>query len=185
MQRSLFCLAFVLLAALTAAAQPSLRSGLPPGVRPGPYAALVCTGPQRGQQHCFICETEDRPAVIVFARTLSAPAGKLAHRIDQALTEHKKADLRAWVTILAEDHTGMDAKVVAWAKQHAVGTVPLGVFEDLNGPPSYRLARDADVTVLLSVRQRVVANFAFRAGELTDARIDEVMKALPRILAKK
>src|SRR5215468_5720664 len=58
-----------LLAALTAAgAQPPLRSGLAPGVRPGPYSALVCTGPERGQQHCYICEAEDRPVVIVFAR---------------------------------------------------------------------------------------------------------------------
>jgi hypothetical protein len=176
----------VLLAALTAAAaQTPLRSGLPVGQRPGPYAALVCTGPQRGQLHCFICETEDRPAVIVFARSLSDPLGKLAHRIDRALAEHKASDLRAWVTFLAEDHTGMDPKVVGWAKQHAVGTVPLGVFEDVGGPPSYRLARDADVTVLLSVKQRVVANFAFRAGELTDARSAEVLKALPQILGKK
>jgi hypothetical protein len=181
-----YCCGPLLLAALsTAAAQTPLRSGLPPGQRPGPYAALVCTGPERGQQHCFICETEDRPAVIVFARSLSDPLGKLAHRIDRALTEQKAAELRAWVTFLAEDHTGMDPKVVAWAKQHAVGTVPLGVFEDVVGPPSYRLAGDADVTVLLSVKQRVVANFAFRAGELTDARITEVMKALPRILKAK
>jgi hypothetical protein len=176
----------VLFAALSAtAAQAPPRSGLPVGQRPGPYAALVCTGPQRGQQHCFICETEDRPAVIVFARGLSDPLGKLAHRIDRALTEHKAADLRAWVTFLAEDHTGMDPKVVAWAKRHAVGTVPLGVFEDVGGPPSYRLARDADVTVLLSVKQRVATSFAFRAGELTDARVEEVMKALPQILGKK
>jgi hypothetical protein len=180
-----FLCSSVLLAALSAAAQAPLRSGLPAGQRPGPYAALVCTGPQRGQQHCFICETEDRPAVIVFARRLSDPLGKLAHRIDWALAEHKSAELRAWVTFLAEDHTGMDPKVVAWAKQHAVGTVPLGVFEDVGGPPSYRLAQGADVTVLLSVKQRVAVNFAFRAGELTDARIEEVMKALPQILKAK
>jgi hypothetical protein len=175
-----------LLTALGAASgQAPLRSGLPPGVRPGPYSALVCTGPQRGQQHCFICETEDRPAVIVFARSLSEPLGKLAHGLDRALAEHKTSELRAWVTVLAEDHGVMDPKVVAWAKRHAVGTVPVGVFEDVAGPPSYRLARDADVTVLLSVKQRVVANFAFRPGELTEARVAEVMNALPRILGKK
>jgi hypothetical protein len=184
LRRLICCL--VLLATLTAAAaQTPLRSGLPPGVRPGPYAALVCTGPQRGQHHCFICETEDRPAVIVFARSLSEPLGKLAHQLDRALAEHKGVQLRGWVTFLAEDHGVMDPKVVAWAKRHAVGTVPLMVFEDQGGPPSYRLARDADVTVLLSVKQRVVANFAFRAGELTDARVAEVMKALPGIVGKK
>ncbi|HYT94803.1 MAG TPA: hypothetical protein VEL76_39165 [Gemmataceae bacterium] len=168
----------------SAMAQPSLRSGLPPGQRPGPYSALVSTGPQRGQAHCFICETEDRPAVIVFARNLSDPLGKLAHQLDKALAEHKPAELRGWITFLAEDHTSLDKKVVAWAQQHAVSVLPLAVFEDVVGPPSYRLARDADVTVLLSVKQKVVANFAFRAGELNDARMAEVMKALPQITAK-
>jgi hypothetical protein len=184
LRRLLGCAA--LLTGLTAAgAQAPLRSGLPVGVRPGPYSALVCTGPQRGQQHCYICETEDRPAVIVFARSLNEPLGKLAHGLDKALAEHKASGLRAWVTFLADDHTSMDPKVVAWAKRHAVSNVPLAVFEDVDGPPSYRLARGADVTVLLSVRQRVAANFAFRAGELTDARVAEILKALPTILDKK
>src|SRR5256714_10317023 len=114
----LSCVGLLTLVLADVPGQEPLRSGVRPGTRPGPYAALVCTGPQRGQQHCFICETEDRPAVIVFARSLSDPLGKLAHRIDRALVEHKAADLRAWVTFLAEDHTGMDPKVVAWAKQH-------------------------------------------------------------------
>ena len=47
--------------------------------------------------------------------------------------------------------------------------------------PSYRIHRDADVTVLLSVKQKVVVNRAFRAGELTDARIAEILEAVPKI----
>jgi hypothetical protein len=183
-RRLLGCAA--LLTALTAAAaQDPLRSGLPAGARPGPYSALVCTGPERGQQHCYICEAADRPVVIVFARSLSGPLGKLVHGLDRALLEHKASELRAWVTFLADDHTTMDAKVVAWGKRHAVSNVPLAVFEDVGGPPGYRLARGAEVTVLLSVKQRVVASFAFRPGELTDDRSAEVLKALPRILGKK
>ncbi len=181
----LSCIVLLTLLLAGLPAQTPLRSGVRPGLRPGPYAALVCVGPQRGQSHCFICETEDRPAVIVFARTLSEPLGKLVHRIDRALPEHKAVDLRAWVTVLGEDQVALDPKVVKWAKEHAVSNVAVGVFEDVTGPPSYRLARDADVTVMLSVRQKVIANFAFRAGELNDARADEVMKALPRIIGKK
>jgi hypothetical protein len=74
--------------------------------------------------------------------------------------------------------------VVEWGKKQAVRSVPLGVFEDAGGPPTYKLARDADVTVLLYVKQKVVANFAFRAGELNDARAAEVLKAVPRIVGK-
>jgi hypothetical protein len=183
-KRLLFVPVFGLLVLASAAAQQGPRSGLPPGLRPGPYSALVCTGAQRGQAHCFICETEDRPAVIVFARALSEPLGKLAHQLDRALGEHKGAELRGWITFLADDHTSLDQKVVQWGQKHAVGALPLAVFEDVVGPPSYRLARDADVTVLMSVKQKVVANFAFRAGELTDVRVAEVMKALPQICGK-
>jgi hypothetical protein len=161
------------------------RSGLQPGQRPGPYAFVVATGPQRGQSFCYICETAERPAVVVFARSLGDPLGKLVGGIDRAVQAHKKEDLRAWVTFLNDDQPALDPKVVEWGKKHAVGTVPLGVFEDAGGPPSYRLARDADVTVLLFVKQKVVANFAFRAGELTDARAEEVLKALPQITGAK
>ena len=175
----------VLCACCAGTAQAPCQSSLQVGQRPGPYAALVATGPLRGQSHCFICETEDRPAVIVFARTLSEPLGKLAHELDKALSRHKNAELRAWITFLSNDQTSLDPKVVQWGQKHATGDLPLAVFEDLDGPPSYRIARDADVTILLSTRQRVVANFAFRAGELNEERVREVLRALPQILTKK
>jgi hypothetical protein len=162
------------------AAEP-LVSGLRPGQRPGPYSSLVSVGPERGQSHCFICATADRPAVIVFARTLNDPLGKLARGLDKALTDHKDAGLRAWVTFLSDDQTALDPKVVAWSKNHSLRNVPLSVFEDVVGPPSYLLSRDADVTLLLSVKQRVVRNFAFRAGELNDKRFAEILKAVPEI----
>ena len=159
-------------------------SGPKVGQRPGPYSFVMSTGDQRGKSQCYICETENRPAVIVFARTFGEPLGKLAAGLDKALATHKAKDLRAWATILNEDHSKIDADVVAWAKKHAVGTLPVGVFEDVDGPPSYRLHADADVTVLLFVKQKVVANHAFRAGELTDAKIKAILDELPKIVGK-
>lgn len=166
-------------------AQDPCRSGLTPGQRPGPYAAVVCTGLERGKSHCYVCETADKPNVIIFARTLNEPLGKLASQLDKALAEHKGVELRAWITFLAPDQAKVDAEVVKWGQKHAIGQLPLAVFEDVVGPPSYRLANDADVTILLSVKQKVVANFAFRTGELTDARAAEVLKALPQITGVK
>ena len=101
--------------------------------------------------------------------------------LDKALGEYKKNDLRAWLTLLHEDQSKIDADVLKWVKKHAVHSVPVGVFEDVDGPPSYRLHPAADVTILLAVKQKVVANFAFRAAELTDARIAEVVKTIPKI----
>lgn len=178
------CLIFALSFGVASADEPC-KSGLQPAQRPGPYSSLVAVGPQRGQQHCFVCEAADRPVVIVFARNLSDPLGKLVHHVDKAVAENKGTEMRGWVTFLAEDHVALDPKVVQWSQKHAIKNVPLGIFEDIVGPPTYLLARDADVTVLFSVKQRVVANFAFRAGELNDAAIDGILKAVPKIAAEK
>ena len=159
-------------------------SGVGVGGKPGPYTFHVATGPQRGQLTCYVCETEQRPAVVVFARSMSDPLARLVKGLDKALDEHKGQELRAWVTFLSDDQTSLDPKVVKWADKHALRRVPLGVFEDVVGPPAYKLAKDADVTVLLYVKQKVVGNFAFRAGELTDARADEVLKELPKVVGK-
>jgi hypothetical protein len=172
---------FALLITVVALAAEPVASGLRPGQRPGPYSSLVSVGMERGQSHCFICATADRPAVIVFARTLSDPLGKLARGLDKALADHKDVELRAWITFLSDDQTALDPRVVEWSKKHSLRRVPLSVFEDEVGPPSYLLSRDADVTVLLSVKQKVVRNFAFRAGELTEERIAEVLKAIPQL----
>jgi hypothetical protein len=172
-----FSAVLLVLVSACLAAEPCV-SGPKAGQRPGPYSALVSVGAERGQLHCFICETADRPAVIVFARKLSDPLGKLVRGLDKALADHKDAELRAWVTFLSDDQTALDPKVVEWSKKHALRNVPLAVFEDVVGPPGYLLSRDADVTVLLAVKQKIVCNFAVRDGELTKEHIAEILKAV-------
>lgn len=160
-------------------------SGVQVGQRLGPYTFIVATGKERGQLTCFICETADKPAFVIFARTPSTELGKLAHDLDKIVSDSKNAPLRGWITFLSNDQVKMDPQIVAWGKKHAVKTVPLGVFEDADGPPSYRLASDADVTILLFAKQKVIANFAYRNGELTDSARKDVLDAVPKLLAKK
>src|SRR5687767_1784229 len=102
------------LLSISATADEPCKSGPQPNQRPGPYSFLVSVGPQRGQQHCFICETAEKPMVVVFARTPSEPLGKLVSKIDKALIEHKTSELRGWVTFLAENQPAFDPKVVEW-----------------------------------------------------------------------
>jgi hypothetical protein len=174
-----FAWAILVVVADAADATGPAAAGLKPGQRPGPYSAHVAVGPQRGQLQCFICETADRPAVIVFARRLSDPLGKLTRGIDQALVQHRAAELRAWVTLCGDDPQALDPQVVEWARQQAIRGVPIAIFADPHGPPAYRLADDAEITVLLAVKQKVVAAHAFRAGELKDEQIAAILRAVP------
>jgi hypothetical protein len=185
MTARVFPLPILLLVLGSANSADPCQSGLNLGQRPGPYAFLVATGPNRGKSHCFVCEAENRPVVIVFARSMTDPLGKLLGRLDQALLDSQKAELRAWATFLSDDQPATGPKLTAWARDQRLRNLAVGVFEDQTGPPGYRLNRDADVTVLLSVKQKVVANFAFRAGELNDEKVKEIVEALPKIVEGK
>ena len=184
MTRHLFCLPLALASALTLGAADPCVSGTPVGKRPGPYSFLVATGPQRGQQTCYICEQHDgnKPAAVVFARSTSDPLGKLMAKLDAAAIANKDGGGKVWMTLLAEK-ADLDA-LAKWSQKQGLKGAPVGAFEDADGPPSYKLHQDADVTVILFAKQKVVATFAFRTGELDDKAIAAVMKAVPPVFEK-
>jgi hypothetical protein len=183
--RFLLCLSLTLALALTLQADDPCVSGVPVGKRPGPYSFLVATGKERGQQTCYICEQHEgnKPAAVVFARSTTDSLGKLLGKLEAAGAGRNDSGYRVWMTLLAEK-ADLDA-LAAWAQKQGLKSVPVGAFEDADGPPSYKLHKDADVTVLLFTRQKVIANYAFRAGELTGPRIDEIVKAVPHLFEKK
>ena len=184
MVRFLLCLSLSLSLPLLQAADPCV-SGTPVGKRPGPYSFLVATGPQRGQQTCYICEQHEnnKPAAVVFARTTTDHLGKLLAKLEAAGAAQKDSGYKVWMTqlIATADLDGL----AKWAQKQGLKNVPVGAFEDADGPPSYKLNKEADVTVILFTKQKVTANFAFRAGELNDKAIDEIMKAVPQLFEKK
>jgi hypothetical protein len=159
-------------------------SGLQPGQRPGPYSFLVATGLERGQQTCYVCSTAEKPAIAIFARKLSDPLGKLIVKCDDFELGQPKDSTKAWATILGEKTVSLD-NLAKWVKQAGIKNTPVGVFDDPIGPPSYKLHHDAEVTVLLWVNRKVVANFAFRAGELDDAAIKKIVTAMSKLVEKK
>jgi len=172
------------LSCLTLAKEP-IASGPKEGSRPGPYIFWISTGANRGQETCFICETANKPAVVIFARSASDELGKLAGKLDRALAEHKAADLRGWITFIGKDHDTFDRVLVDWSKKHGLKSLPIGSFEEKDGPPTYRVAREADVTVVLFVNRKVQATFGFRSTELTGEAVSRLLKAVPGLLQKK
>jgi hypothetical protein len=92
--------------------------------------------------------------------------------------------MKSWMTVLGEKTVSLD-DLAKWSKEVGLKNVPVGVFDDPDGPPSYQLHHDAEVTVLLFVKQKVIANYAFRAGELDDKAIAKVTAMLPKLVEKK
>src|SRR4051794_36701118 len=92
--------AFLALAVGTAAAAPAVRSGPQPGQQPLPFTSNMVTGPHRGQQHCYICDLGDEPAVLVFARHTGDGTARLLRALRDAVRAHEKEKLFGWLVIL-------------------------------------------------------------------------------------
>lgn len=170
---------FALTLVALAAGEPCV-SGVPVGQRPGPYSFLIATGPDRGKQECYVCAQADKPTVVVFGRTLSPATGKLLAALDAEATARKDARLKCWFTQLT-DTADLDA-LAKWSRTHGLKSLTVGAYEDVDGPPGYTIAADAEVTVVMFVNKKVVVNVSLRPGELTTERIADIRASLPRVL---
>lgn len=170
-------------ASITRAASP-LMSGPKVGSEPGMYPVVLSTGPDRGKPTCLFCAAGARPIVAVFARTPDEGLARLAARLDKALAAHKAAQLRSWIAFVSKDPDALDSQLVRWSQQHHLRALPVGIYVDPTegGPENYRLAREANVTVVMSSRQKVTAVFAFVQGELTDAAVEQVLNRVPELI---
>jgi hypothetical protein len=166
---------------LSHAAEPA-APGLAVGERPKPYAFNVVSGPHRGELTCYICATGDKPAVVVFARTLSEPLGQLLTALDgKVINDPKSAGngLRGWVTLLGDGQPKQEERLATWGQRLGVRNLPLGVFEDAVGPPAYKIDASHDVSVIVFAQKKVTASFFYRAEALTPTARTAILAALP------
>ena len=81
---------------------------------------------------------------------------------------------------------GLDGELRSMAECEALKRVHLCIGAP---PQDYEVSRDAQVTVVVynmnrRGQQKVTANFALRTGELTDEKIDDIVKAVSEMLPK-
>jgi hypothetical protein len=156
-----------------------LKSGPQPGQRPLPFTSNAITGEHRGQQHCYICGLKDEPAVLIFARKQDPPTARLLRDLRDAIREHSDKKLFGWLVFLASPdpstdngarasgESAVEQSALEFARRNNATTLPLTVLDDPQGPPGYRIAPDAAVTILFFRSGKIVANRAYRDREWT------------------
>jgi hypothetical protein len=175
--------AVVVISGSTQAAEP-LRSSLQAGEKvTAIFEPLNVTGPYAGDPHCLICENGVNPVAMVFARQKSPSLMKLVAGLDAAAAKHRSEQLGAFVVFLSEAE-GLADQLKAAAKQNSLKEVILATDAPA-GPEGFSVAKEADVTVVLYRDFAVASNHAFRKGELTDERVEQVLADLPKILKSK
>jgi hypothetical protein len=110
----------------------------------------------------------------------------LVKKIDEQMqmAVHKTPRPLGAFVMFIYDAPGLDQGLRSLAKKEAIKQVALGIGVP---PPDYAIAPDADVTVVVYPparrnKQKVSANFALRKGELDDAKIEKIAKAIGAVL---
>ncbi len=122
---------------------------------------------------------------MVFARETSPELTTLIKKIDAATAKNAGAEMGSFVVFCStEDEKDLQKKLETLAKDAGISKCVLSI-DNPAGPKGYKVAKEADVTVVLYVDRTVKANFAFKKGELKDKDIEAIVAAIPTILPKK
>lgn len=135
------------------------------------------------EEHCLVCENGQNPVVMIFAADRSEPLVKLAARLEAATDKHRAQGLGAFVVFL-KDGEAFRKDLEQDAKANRLKNTVLSI-EDPATVAVYKVAKDADVTVVLYTKSVVHANHAFKRGELNDRAIDAILADIPKILPQK
>jgi hypothetical protein len=108
----------------------------------------------------------------------------LVKKIDQRLqTTAQSPNALAVYVLHMNNSNGLDQRLRTLAEKESLKRVMLGIGVP---PQTYEIANEADLTVVVYRPARrgqpVTANFALRKGELNDAKIDDIFKAIADVL---
>jgi hypothetical protein len=146
----------------------------------GPFHPVNVTGKAAGKKFCLYCSNGANPVAMVFAREATPEVAKLLQKIDACTAKHTDAKMGSFA-VFCSDEEGLKSKLEKLAKDKELKKTVLAI-DNPAGPEGYKVAKDADVTVVLYKNRNAKANFAFKKGELKDKDIDAILKAVTKIV---
>jgi hypothetical protein len=176
------CLVAVGGLAFAADESKELKSGLPVGAEVPAFNVRDITGPSKGETLCYRCKYGSKPVVTVFTREVNDTVTDLVKKIDAKVGANKDKKMAAFVVVVTEDADKVEPKLEKIAKDEKITNTPLTIIEGATGPPNYKLAKDAEVTVMMWVDSEVKVNQAFAKGKLDKKAVDELVSETKKIL---
>jgi hypothetical protein len=181
MKKFLACAAAVLLCG-SAVIAAELKSGLEIGEGVQPFYVQDVTGPSAGKDPlCYRCQYGSRPVVAIFTRKVDDKVAALVKEVDSKVAKSSDKKMAAFVVVLSDDPAANEAKLKELAKKDGI-KIPLTTFEKAAGPEEYKIAKDAEVTVMEWVGGKLKASRSFAAGKLNEEGIKGVISDTAKIL---
>ena len=174
-------------AAVTVAVMSSgaLAGGLEVGSPVGAFYVKDVTGPAAGtaqEKLCYRCRYGNRPVVSIFTRDVDKGVGELISKVDGVVTKNSSKDMAAFVVLLTDEPESKEADLKSLAKSKKIEKTPLTTFDGVVGPSSYKIAQDAEVTVMMWVDGKLTVNEELRKSDLTADKINSLVGKTRTIL---
>jgi hypothetical protein len=168
----------------TAPAAETLQSGPQVDQKvPGPFHPLNVTGANAGEKFCLFCANGTHPVAMIFAREVTPELTRLMQRIDSETVKNEGCEMGSFVVFLS-DKEGLDKELKDVARDTGLKKTVLAI-DNPAGPKNYKVAQEAEVTVILYTNRVVKANFAFKKGELKEKAIQTIISDVSKIIPSK
>ena len=124
----------------------------------------------------------------IHAREITDELTGLVSQIDELVSPAsppgKPGCTHSFVVFLTDDPDELEPKLAKLAEDKKIKNVPLTLFDGEAGHPDYKIAKDAEVTVLMWTNRKIDQNFAFKKGELTADAVKEIVAAAKKHVGK-
>jgi L-lactate utilization protein LutC len=153
---------------------------------PGPFHPLNVFNAEmpenNGKKACLYCQHGLAPVAMVFTRSCNESVTDLIQKLDAEVAKNKSAKMGAFVVVLTDEEKAAETKLKNMLETKNIKHVSLSI-DNTVGPPNYKVAKDAEVTIVLYNQRKVIANHAFKKGDFNSKCIETVIGELPKLLA--
>lgn len=138
------------------------------------FYVRAVTGPMMNRSVCYVCRNGQRPVVMVLMQKLTPAARDLLVEIDGVVNVSRAQGLRCFGVFVSDEPMQAVSNVQTFAFDGKI-EMPLTVGAPMVALPTCQnLNPEADVTVVLYRRRKVVASYAFRDETLDRESVEQL-----------
>jgi lysophospholipid acyltransferase (LPLAT)-like uncharacterized protein len=131
-----------------------------------------------GKENCIVCQYGSKPVALVFSRSTGKPVAELIKKLDATVAKAGQEKMGAAVIFLSSEDNIKDT-VGNMQKELGNKNVSLAV-DGPKGPEAYKVSPDADVTVIIYNKKKVLANHSF--DKFDNAAVEKVSASISKNL---
>lgn len=182
MKKSFALVAVLVGCGLIVQAGETVKSGPQVGenARPKPFFPLNINGPTPDKKECLVCRNGNNPVAMIFAREPSEQLTSLITKLDAETVKNADKKMGSFA-IFCNDSEGLDGKLKDLAAKQKLKAFTLAI-DNPTGPEPYNISKDADITVVLYNKSKVIANYTFKKGELKSGDVEKIVSEVSKIV---